>query len=71
MKLRRSIYARPTLFNFIGRDSATAGAIFAKMDFQENDLDWNNCIGVSVDNTSVNLEKNNSHVKGKILPHIS
>lgn len=46
----------------LGRDSATAATIFTKMDevFQQNNLEWSNCIGVSVDNTSVNLGKNNS-----------
>ena len=45
-----------------GRDSATAAAIFAKMDevLQDNEVKWRNCIGVSVDNTSVNLGKRNS-----------
>ena len=27
---------------------------------QSNDIPWNNCIGASVDNTSVNLGKRNS-----------
>ena len=45
-----------------GRDSTTAAAIFAKMDevLQDNEVKWRNCIGVSVDNTSVNLGKRNS-----------
>ena len=32
-----------------GRDSATAAAIFAKMDevLQDNEVKWRNCIGVS------------------------
>ena len=27
---------------------------------EENSISWHNCVGVSVDNTSVNLAKNNS-----------
>ena len=45
-----------------GTDSGTAAAIFNKMDevLQQNNISWSNCVGVSVDNTSVNLGKNNS-----------
>ena len=46
----------------IGTESATAASIFEKMDviLQENGISWSNCVGVSVDNTSVNLGKRNS-----------
>ena len=45
-----------------GTDSGTVAAIFNKMDevLQQNNISWSNCVGVSVDNTSVNLGKNNS-----------
>ena len=50
------------MLGFLGRDSATAESIFAKMDsvLQEHNIPWGNCVGVSVDNTSVNLGKRNS-----------
>ena len=46
----------------IGTQSATAASIFEKMDcvFQENKILWSSCVGVSVDNTSVNLGRRNS-----------
>ena len=42
--------------------SATAAAIFDKMNdvLQTNQISWTNCVGASVDNTSVNLGKRNS-----------
>ena len=45
-----------------GMESATAESIFQKMNevFQTNEVSWLNCVGVSVDNTSVNLGKINS-----------
>ncbi len=45
-----------------GKQSATASAIFDKMNsvLQGCNIPWINCVGVSVDNTSVNLGKNNS-----------
>ena len=45
-----------------GTESATAASIFKKMDdvLKENGISWSNCVGVSVDNTSVNLGKKNS-----------
>ena len=45
-----------------GTESATAASIFKKMDdvLKENGISWSNCVGVSVDNTSVNLGKRNS-----------
>ncbi len=41
----------------IGADSATAECIFSKMDevIAECGVSWDNCVGLSVDNTSVNL----------------
>ena len=50
------------LFLHAGTDSATARVIFAKMNsvLQENQILWDNCVGVSVDNTSVNIGTNNS-----------
>ena len=38
-------------------NSGTADEIFQKMNnvFKENDLTWNQCVGLSVDNTAVNL----------------
>lgn len=47
---------------YSGKESATAAAIFNKMDcvLQESSIPWDNCVGVSVDNTSVNLGKTNS-----------
>ena len=41
--------------------SATANAILEKMDdvLTRNGISWLNCIGVSVNNMSVNLEKRN------------
>ena len=45
-----------------GVTSATAAAIFSKMDevLSSCDISWANCVGVGVDNTSVNLGKHNS-----------
>ena len=45
-----------------GTESATAASIFKKMDdvLKENGISWSNCVGVFVDNTSVNLGKRNS-----------
>ena len=47
---------------YSGADAATAAGIFTKMDavLQQDDISWENCVGVSVDNTSVNLGKRNS-----------
>ena len=48
------------LFNGnLNTDSASAASIFNAV-FQENGVSWEHCIGVSVDNTSVNLGKRNS-----------
>lgn len=46
----------------IGENAATAETIFNKMDevFQSLEVSWDNCVGVSVDNTSVNLGRRNS-----------
>ena len=42
-----------------GTESATAASIFKDV-LQENGISQSNCVGVSVDNTSVNLGKRNS-----------
>ena len=46
----------------IGTGSATAAAIFGAMDdaLQFRNIPWNLCVGLSVDNTSVNMGKVNS-----------
>lgn len=45
-----------------GKAAASAESIFSKMDeaLQSNGVSWQNCVGVGVDNTSVNLGKRNS-----------
>ena len=45
-----------------GTDSATAASIFEAMDvaLQSREIPWVNCVGLSVDNTSVNMGKHNS-----------
>lgn len=45
-----------------GTAAGTATKIFDAMDeaFQSRDIPWANCIGLSVDNTSVNMGKHNS-----------
>jgi hypothetical protein len=45
-----------------GKDSASAESIFSKMDevLKSSVIPWGNCIGLSVDNTSVNLGRRNS-----------
>ena len=47
---------------YIGANAATAESIFAAMNtaLESNDITWCNCVGVSVDNTSVNLGKRKS-----------
>ncbi len=46
----------------LGKESATAANIFKKMAdvLDDNGILWNQCVGVSVDNASVNLGKRNS-----------
>ena len=48
--------------------SSTAAGIFAKVQqvFTTNSILWNNCVGVGVDNTSVNLGCSNS-IKTRIV----
>lgn len=45
-----------------GTDAATARAIFDKMDgvLGNYDIPWDNCVGLGVDNTSVNTDRHNS-----------
>ena len=45
-----------------GTGSATAASIFEAMDgaLQSREIPWGNCVGISVDNTSVNMGKHNS-----------
>lgn len=45
-----------------GTNAATAESIFGKVNevLRENEIPWANCVGASVDNTSVNLGKRNS-----------
>ena len=49
-------------------NSGTADEIFQKMNdvFKENDLTWNQCVGLSADNTGINLGIRNG-LKAKIL----
>ena len=49
-----------------GIEYATAESIFQKMNevLQTNEVPWINCVGVSVDNTSVNLGKRNYGTEG-------
>ena len=48
--------------------SSTAENIFSKMHgvMEKHEISWNNCVGVSVDNTSVNMGCNNS-IKTRVL----
>jgi hypothetical protein len=48
--------------------SSTAEGIFAKMQgvMQKHQISWDNCVGVGVDNTSVNMGCNNS-IKTRVL----
>lgn len=45
-----------------GTHSATAESIFSSLDtaLQSRGISWNNCVGVSMDNTSVNMGRRNS-----------
>ena len=51
-----------------GPHSATAESIFTKMNevLQSNGIPWANCVGAGVDNTSVNLGRNNS-IRTRVL----
>ena len=46
----------------VGPQCGTAESIFSKMDsvLHTNQIPWGNCVGVGVDNTSVNMGKANS-----------
>lgn len=46
----------------LGEQAASAETIFSKMDetLRSNDVSWEKCVGIGVDNTSVNLGKRNS-----------
>ena len=48
--------------------ASTAEAIFNKMDevINNNGISWHNCVGMSVDNTSVNIGRHNS-IKTRVL----
>jgi hypothetical protein len=48
--------------------SSTAEGIFSKMEdaFTTHDISWNNCVGLGVDNTSVNMGCRNS-IKTRVL----
>lgn len=56
---------------FEGEDAATAESIFSKMDetLQDHGVPWHNCVGVGVDNTSVNLGKRNSIMTRVVQKH--
>ena len=45
-----------------GVHAATAATLFDKLDtvLSENKISWQNCVGFGVDNTSVNIGRNNS-----------
>ena len=51
-----------------GVQAATAESIFNEMDkvLLDNGIEWSNCVGVGVDNTSVNIGCNNS-IKTRVL----
>ena len=51
-----------------GNDAGTAEKIFQAMEqaITSRNIPWNNCIGLSVDNTSVNMGKHNS-IKSRAL----
>ena len=49
-------------YNNLGPQCGTAESIFSKMNevMETHHIPWTNCVGIGVDNTSVNLGKNNS-----------
>ena len=51
-----------------GTDAGTAAKIFEAMDdaLKSRDIPWGNCIGLSVDNTSVNMGRHNS-IRSRVL----
>ena len=51
-----------------GKQAGTACVIFEKMDgvLQKHGISWDNCISLSVDNTSVNMGRNNS-LRSRVL----
>ena len=50
------------ILTLAGPHSGTAESIFTKMNsvLQSNHIPWANCVGVGVDNTSLNLGRSNS-----------
>ena len=56
-----------------GKDCGTAGIIFNKTDSKitEFDVPWNNCVGFSVNNTSVNLGTRNSILSRVLVKNAS
>ena len=64
----KNIVLRLPLHITIGINSGTAQSIFEKIDevFTSNALPWTHCVGVGVDNTSVNLGIRNS-IRTRVL----
>ena len=64
----KNIVLRLALHITIGINSGTAQSIFEKIDevFTSNALPWTHCVGVGVDNTSVNLGIRNS-IRTRVL----
>ena len=56
---------------FYDEDAATSESIFSKMveTLQDHGVPWHNCVGVGVDNTSVNPGKRNSIMTRVVQKH--